>query len=858
MKKLLLVICAMLSLNIAMAQKNVLVEEVTGTWCTYCPSGMYYLDSLQNAYDNVITIAIHANWPTQKDPMSYQEYVEKSGLDNAPSANIGRRYTKKNTDEWFASVQEEMNQTPKASVDVTTQFDEATRILTATVTVTALENMEGTYTVAGVVTEDAVSGTSALYDQSNIYANIWGYMGGFENMPDPIPSYMIAYDHVARQMLGGYEGEGGFPTVLAKDQTYVHTFTYTIPEGYDKNYMRVVGILLNGNGTVDNAGISAYLNGKSNAAPKFTSVPSLSIPAGINYTYNIYVHDTDDKQLVVTAEEKPEWLTFTQNDYKSATLSGKASEPGVYTVVLKVTDGEDETLQEYKITVLESLNASWETLGERAFSQVGYGFIFGTCSYDGDIYTFLYESGYPSIYKYNTRDKSWMKSPTRADEMGYDGSIAAGKDGVYVTYTIKSNSLIKVMKFANNERSEVGQMGKICANPKIAVGSDNSIYVAFNDAGEGNCYYLNRYKNGNWETMGETYITQGGGSWARLTLDSKDVPYVSWVDFYAGRKMYVSKLVGELWLQIGGDEAVSDSILLANKNCQDVAVDANGNVYLAYCVNGTEQLAVFRHNGAEWQFLGDNIADGTVKGIDVAIDSDQNFYVAYADGNQGDKVSVIKYDGTEWSYVGARGFTESKTDSYMAMTLHNDSPCVVYTDMAMGNKASAKYYRLENYLYPPVAAAAKVISSNDIELTWQAPFESEVLKYNVYRNDALIGNTTQTTYVDEGLESGTYNYAVSAVYEEGESEKTTAAAVNFTVSIAENNEVAFMVYPNPAKNYVTIESAKAADVKIYSVNGQMLLQQNISEGINTIDLSNLNAGMYFINVNGTMVKIVRQ
>ena len=70
MKKLLLVICAMLSLNIAMAQKNVLIEEATGTWCTYCPSGIYYLDSLQNAYDNVIAIAIHASWPTQPDPMA--------------------------------------------------------------------------------------------------------------------------------------------------------------------------------------------------------------------------------------------------------------------------------------------------------------------------------------------------------------------------------------------------------------------------------------------------------------------------------------------------------------------------------------------------------------------------------------------------------------------------------------------------------------------------------------------------------------------------------------------------------------------------------------------------------------------
>ena len=74
----------------------------------------------------------------------------------------------------------------------------------------------------------------------------------------------------------------------------------------------------------------------------------------------------------------------------------------------------------------------------------------------------------------------------------------------------------------------------------------------------------------------------------------------------------------------------------------------------------------------------------------------------------------------------------------------------------------------------------------------------------------------------------------------------------------ENNEVVFMMYPNPAENHITIESTKDAEVKIYSVNGQMLSQQNISEGINTIDISNLNAGMYFVSVNGTMVKIVKK
>jgi hypothetical protein len=354
--------------------------------------------------------------------------------------------------------------------------------------------------------------------------------------------------------------------------------------------------------------------------------------------------------------------------------------------------------------------------------------------------------------------------------------------------------------------------------------------------------------------MGVSYISSGGGSWARLALDSKGVPYVSWVDFFAGQKMYVSKLVGEIWLAIG-DEPVSHENLIS-KNCQDLAIDADGNVYIAYCVKGTDQLAVYRHNGSEWELLGDNIADGTVKGIDVAIDSEQNFYVAYADGGSEDKVSVVKYNGTEWSYVGQRGFTESKTDSYMAMTLHNDSPCVVYTDVAMGSKASAKYYKISNYLYPPVGLTARVIGGDDVELTWQAPL-AEPTKYNIYRNDALVGNTAQVSYIDEDLESGTYNYAVSAVYEDGESEKATAI-VNLTVSISENNEIAFMMYPNPAENYVTIESAKAADVKIYSISGQMLSQQNISEGTSTIDLSDLNAGIYFVSVNGTMVKVVKK
>ena len=852
MKKLLLVICAMLSLNVVTAQKNVLLEEVTGTWCDYCPSGIYYIDSLQHTYDNVIAIAIH----NLTDPMAYNEYADELQFTTAPSISVNRRNMSANTTEWFSYVENEMTVQAKSTVSVETQFEEATRLLTANITVTALQNIEGDYRVSGVVCEDAVTGPSPQYNQSNIYAQYaYFYMGGFEKMPDPIPAYRIAYDHVARHMLGGFEGEAGFPATLASGQTYTQTYTYYIPEGYDHNYVRVVGMLLEANGTVDNAGISNYANGNDNAAPKFTSTPVVKTNADAQYLYNIYVHDTDDKNITVTAEQKPEWMGFEQYDNKSAAIYGVTSVAGEYEVVLKVSDGENETLQTYTVVVNESMNASWETLGERAFTAAGYGFNFGTCSYDGNFYTLMHESGLPAVYEYNTQDREWRKLTVPMDEMGYDGAIAAGTDGVYITYTLK-NGLVKVKKYANGEWSDVGNIGKVGAVPKIAVDSENAVYVAFNDSGENNYYYVNRYKNGNWETIGASYVTAGGGSWARLALDSKGNPYVSWPDMYAGRYMYVSKLVGEQWLKVG-NEFVSDSITIS-KNFQDLAVDDNGNIYVAYCASGTEYLTVFRHNGSEWESLGYNVADGPIKGLDMELDDEQNLYVAYADANYEDKVSVMKFDGTEWSYVGPRAFTESKTDSYLTMALYKNSPCVVYTDIEKGSKYSAKYYRRSNYLYPPVELEAGAFSGDAVKLTWQAPFEADPDSYNVYRNDAVIGNTEQTSYMDEGLESGTHTYAVSAVYADGESEKTESVTVNFTVSISENNEVAFMMYPNPAENYLTIESVEAAEVKVYSIKGQMLLQQNINEGINTIDLSNLNAGMYFISVNETMVKVVKK
>jgi hypothetical protein len=53
------------------------------------------------------------------------------------------------------------------------------------------------------------------------------------------------------------------------------------------------------------------------------------------------------------------------------------------------------------------------------------------------------------------------------------------------------------------------------------------------------------------------------------------------------------------------------------------------------------------------------------------------------------------------------------------------------------------------------------------------------------------------------------------------------------------------MYPNPVKNMLTIDGLVVKDVVIYSVLGKAVLK---TSNKNTIDVSSLSKGVYFINV----------
>jgi hypothetical protein len=149
---------------------------------------------------------------------------------------------------------------PPASVSVT--YEEVGANIEVTVTADFVGALSGDYRLAAVVTENDVTGTASGYNQANYYSGGGaGDMGGYEDLPDPVPAADMVYDHVARA-LGNNEilgDAGSLPATI--DAGSSESYTYTIAQGaeWELNQLHFVGMLVNGvTGELLNAGESAF------------------------------------------------------------------------------------------------------------------------------------------------------------------------------------------------------------------------------------------------------------------------------------------------------------------------------------------------------------------------------------------------------------------------------------------------------------------------------------------------------------------------------------------------------------------------------------------------------------------------
>jgi len=172
--------------------------------------------------------------------------------------------------------------------------------------------------------------------------------------------------------------------------------------------------------------------------------------------------------------------------------------------------------------------------------------------------------------------------------------------------------------------------------------------------------------------------------------------------------------------------------------------------------------------------------------------------------------------------------------------------------------------------------SAEKISDNSILLTWTDPNDAlPIEKYSVFRNDIPLTEVTDTSYLDENLPIGDYEYCLIAHYTNGCISDTSNCVIETVgVGIGEILETGkIVVYPNPTGgtlHITTVETHGRAflqiiNIEIFDVFGRTVgainplqkLEGCPKDGV-VINISHLSTGLYFVRIQTENSVVVRK
>jgi Ca2+-binding RTX toxin-like protein len=127
-----------------------------------------------------------------------------------------------------------------------------------------------------------------------------------------------------------------------------------------------------------------------NHAPTFSSTAPTTVTSEQLYTYTISTTDSDGNPVTISADTLPSWMTLTDNEDGTATLSGTPlnANAGNNSVVLKVSDGTMSDTQSFTVAVTAINHAptftSTTTGKTTATSETLYSYTISTTDSDGN------------------------------------------------------------------------------------------------------------------------------------------------------------------------------------------------------------------------------------------------------------------------------------------------------------------------------------------------------------------------------------------------------------------------------------------------------------------------------------------
>ncbi len=230
------------------SNKKVLIEEFTGAWCQWCPSGFDIIENmLEKMPDKFVPVMIH-----NRDGMSFPDgdtFTQLSGVTSFPSGQVDRMTFGAGLSAGNVSIFEPFTRLMLDAYNpvefkMTSSYEASTRRAQINLEAEFMIDIAGDIRFNAYVVEDKLTGSGPLWDQKNALSGNPAYRDSrYFSKPPTIVGH--EHNHVLRQFLGGILGEKGTLTdsVVKKGTKYTHTFTFNLDTRFKADNVYFVGFV---------------------------------------------------------------------------------------------------------------------------------------------------------------------------------------------------------------------------------------------------------------------------------------------------------------------------------------------------------------------------------------------------------------------------------------------------------------------------------------------------------------------------------------------------------------------------------------------------------------------------------------
>ncbi|MCX6294563.1 MAG: T9SS type A sorting domain-containing protein [Bacteroidetes bacterium] len=346
----------------------------------------------------------------------------------------------------------------------------------------------------------------------------------------------------------------------------------------------------------------------------------------------------------------------------------------------------------YKISVKKFDGYNWQYVGSPEFSLPAQKpvFAFSSSGTPWIAYRYTMDSVIVSMYNGTDWNSTWNLGK------GSDPKLVIGNDGfpviTYISSVPDPVHQVYVKKFDGVNWNLVG--GTICATTSFIMSTDLvldslqrlTLFVADYTSTPGLVYNkVFQYNGIAWNQLGIDILGTNGID-GYIAIDTSNAPVIVYEGkAFSSNTVNVRRFDGLTWT------AYDEKGIHTSESQAFVTGDTNSVLYTAYYddPNG-QKITVKKRVANSWATVGvEGFTPGVAEFPTIAIDSMNIPYVSFSDYTISPaKISVMKFNGTSWQYVGTPGMGSGSASGISELEIDAmQQPLVCMMDLSAGVKA---------------------------------------------------------------------------------------------------------------------------------------------------------------------------